>query len=220
MKYKYIALISALMIASTILSACGEATPEPTATLSAEQIQTMAVETFSAGLTQTALANPTETPTPTSTSTPLVINTLPPVSPVSSPVTVNQQAGGSACYGMTYVADVNIPDDTKMQPGEKFTKTWKIKNTGSCPWDAGFKFAFVSGDPMSGVTYTFASPVAPDGVVDVSVDMVAPSDKTGTIKSIWRMSTEGGQPFGNEVYVQIVIGDAGVTATVTITPTP
>jgi len=219
MKYKSIALISILMITSIILSACGEATPEPTATLSVEQIQTNAVGTFSAGLTQTALANPTETPTPTSTSTPLVINTLPVLSPVSSPVTVNQQ--GAACYGMTYVSDINIPDDTPMTAGQKFTKTWQVKNTGSCAWDTGFKFAFVSGDPMSGVTYTFPSSVAPDGIVNISVDMVAPTDKTGTIKSIWRMTTEGGQPFGNEVYVQIVIGGGPTaTATVTVTPTP
>jgi len=218
MKYRSITLISVLMITIIILAACGEATPEPTATLSVEQIETNAVGTFSAGLTQTALANPTETPTPTNTATPLVINTLPVLSTVSSPVTTNQQGG--ACNDMTYVSDVNIPDDTAMKPGEKFTKTWQIKNTGSCAWAAGFKFAFVSGEAMSGVTYTFPAAVAPDSVTNVSIEMVAPTDKTGTLKSVWRMATEGGQPFGNEVYVQIVIGGSGATATVTITPTP
>ena len=46
-----------LIIFGLLLSACGgEATPEPTPTLSLEAMQTLAVATFSAQLTQTALA--------------------------------------------------------------------------------------------------------------------------------------------------------------------
>jgi hypothetical protein len=64
---------------SLVLSACGPgggdtstATPQVivvTATMDAAAMQTLAVNTFAAGLTQTALALPTNTPTWTSTST-------------------------------------------------------------------------------------------------------------------------------------------------------
>jgi hypothetical protein len=42
-------------------------------------------------------------------------------------------------------------------------------------------------------------------VTDISVAMTAPN-KTGTLRGNWRMSTASGQFFGDEVYVQVVIG--------------
>jgi hypothetical protein len=101
-----------------------------------------------------------------------------------------------------------------------------VKNTGSCTWDAGFKFAFTGGDAMGGTTYTLPSAVVAGAVTDLSVAMTAPS-KTGTIRGNWRMSTAGGQFFGDEVYVQVVVGGGGgatstntsVAATSTTAPT-
>ena len=133
---------------------------------------------------------------------------------------------------MTFANDVSIPDNTAMKPGENFTKTWKVLNSGTCAWDAGFKFVFTGGEQMSGVTFTLPSAVAPNATLDISVAMIAPT-KTGTLRGNWRMQTAGGQFFGDEVYVQIVVGGnaatgtsttssastATVTATATITPT-
>jgi hypothetical protein len=96
-----------------------------------------------------------------------------------------------------------------MTAGQTFTKTWKVRNAGTCAWDAGFKFAFTGGDAMGGTTYTVPSSVAAGAVVDISVPMTAPN-KTGTIRGNWRMSTASGTFFGDEVYVQITIGGASV----------
>jgi hypothetical protein len=111
---------------------------------------------------------------------------------------------------------VTIPDNTPVNPGQSFTKTWKVKNSGSCAWDAGFKFAFTGGDNMGGQTYTVPSSVAAGAVTDISVAMTAP-DKSGTLRGNWRMSTASGQFFGDEVYVQVVIG-GGAAATNTSGP--
>jgi hypothetical protein len=46
---------SIMLFAGLLLSACGAGKPEPTPTQSLEQIQTAAVVTFAAGLTQTAI---------------------------------------------------------------------------------------------------------------------------------------------------------------------
>jgi hypothetical protein len=102
-----------------------------------------------------------------------------------------------------------------MTPGQTFTKTWKVVNNGSCAWDAGFKFAFTGGDAMSGVTYTLPSAVAVNATVDISVAMTAPTTKTGDIRGNWRMSTAGGQFFGDEVYVIVTVGGSAATATAT-----
>jgi len=206
-------LIATFILTSTILlSACGSGEPSPTPTLSPDEIKTQAVDTFSAGLTQTALAAPTNTPLPTLTASATFApfnaseNTLPANSaPTSAPVV-------TSCYGLTFVSDVSIPDNTSMKAGESFTKTWKVINSGSCAWDAGFKFALTGGNAMGGTTFTLPTSVASGAQYDISVSMTAPS-ASGTSKGNWRMSTAGSEFFGNEVYVIIVVGGSGATAT-------
>ncbi|MFN8462085.1 MAG: NBR1-Ig-like domain-containing protein [Anaerolineales bacterium] len=115
---------------------------------------------------------------------------------------------------MTFANDVSIPDDTAVTPGQNFTKTWKVLNSGTCAWDAGFKFVFVGGEQMSGVNFTLPSAVPPNATLDISVAMIAPA-KAGKLRGNWRMQTAGGQFFGDEVYVQVVVGGSAVTGTAT-----
>jgi hypothetical protein len=215
MKQKVIYILLASIL---ILTACGGNDADATPTLSPEQIETQAVETFSAGLTQTALAAPSETPSPTPTApatvTPITTNaviTLPAVTQGAAVVPT------ASCYQLRFVSDVTIPDNTQMTPGQTFTKTWKVKNIGSCAWDAGFKFTFVGGEAMNGVTFTLPSSVAAGAETDISVAMVAPN-KTGSMRGNWRMQTAGGQYFGDEVYVVIAVGGSAATPTKTKAP--
>ncbi|MBK9007817.1 MAG: hypothetical protein IPM31_12570 [Anaerolineae bacterium] len=203
-------------LCALLIASCGggEAEATPTNTLSVDEIQALAIETFSAALTQTALAAPSETPFPTLTASatfePFVTSTggaLPLASATTS-------GGVNSCYRMTFANDVSIPDDTAVTPGQNFTKTWKVLNSGTCAWDAGFKFVFVGGEQMSGVTFTLPSAVPPNATLDISVAMIAPA-KTGKLRGNWRMQTAGGQFFGDEVYVQIVVGGSAVTGTAT-----
>lgn len=48
-----------------------------------------------------------------------------------------------------FVSDVTIPDGTMMSPGQSFTKTWQIKNSGSTIW-SGYSLAFDRGTQMGG----------------------------------------------------------------------
>ena len=213
MKQKTIYILLASIL---LLTACGSGDAEPTPTMDAIQIQTLAVETFSAALTQTALAAPSKTPVYTPTNLPTFAPAA--TSAVSTLPAVTQAAAISptaSCYQLRFVSDVSIPDNTQMAPGQTFTKTWKVKNTGSCAWDAGFKFAFVGGEAMNGATYTLPSSVAVNAEIDISIPMAAPN-KTGSLRGNWRMSTAGGTYFGDEVYVLIMVG--GATATNTSIP--
>jgi len=203
-----------------LMSACGKSEAESTPTLSVESIQTSAVAAFSGGLTQTALAAPTNTPMPTSTVTPLPIATIANLAPIATTISVNPT---SSCNMMAYVNDVTIPDNTPMTPGQTFTKTWKVKNTGTCAWEAGYKFAFTGGDAMSGATYTLPQSVPANTVIDISIEMTAPK-QPGSVRGNWRMSTTAGQFFGDEVYLVIMVGGATNTSapapTETETPNP
>ncbi|MGE5374253.1 MAG: NBR1-Ig-like domain-containing protein [Bacteroidota bacterium] len=208
-----------LALGAILLAACGAGNaPQATPTaVSVDQIQTFAVSTFSSALTMTAAVMPTDTPAPTQTSL-ATIPALPTTSAGGIPVTgttPGAAAGGVAatasCYGLTFVSDVSIPDNTQMDPGKTFTKTWKVQNSGSCAWEAGFKFQNTGGESMGASAFSLPKSVASGETYDISVPMTAP-DKTGTLRSNWRMSNASGQYFGDEVYVTIVVGNAGAPA--------
>jgi hypothetical protein len=204
------------LVASVLLAGCGSSGGEQTPTLDVGQIQTQAVEIFSAELTATALAMPTDTPTATepptatATSTPAVTNTPVPTATSAAPTT--------SCYNLTFVSDVTIPDDTKMDPGETFTKTWRVRNSGTCKWEEDFLFSFTGGEAMGGSSKAINDIVDPGENVDISVNLTAPNTP-GTYRGNWRMSTAAKVYFGDEIYVQIVVGNAP-TSTVTPTTAP
>jgi len=210
--------VTILIAGIFLLTACGSSNADLTPTVDPNALSTQIVETFAAGLTQTAVAQPTiqlfPTLTASATFAPFATSaaTFPPISQATIAPT-------TSCYSMAFVSDVTVLDNTPVTPGQTFTKTWKVVNNGSCPWDAGFKFAFTGGDAMGGVTYTLPSAVAVNAIVDLSVTMTAPTNKTGKVQGNWRMSTAGGQFFGNEVFVIVLVGGSTGTPTVTATAT-
>ena len=113
------------------------------------------------------------------------------------------------------VADVTIPDGTHMEAGKKFTKTWKFKNSGTCPW-SGYKLAFASGDRMSAPDTESVPQTLAGHEVDVSVDMVAPS-ANGSYTGNFQLQDANGKvvPIGLEktFWVKIVVGSGGAPST-------
>ena len=207
-------VIMLTLLTALVLSACGGSAADATPTLSLDQIQTLAVMTYQAQLTQTALAQPTSTPAPTNT--PITVETF--AAPSTSPAVVatNTSASGvgsSSCYSLSYVKDVTIPDNTKVTPGQSFTKTWLVSNTGTCAWEAGFIFNVVSGDSLGGVAVTLNQRVEPGRQYEFSVPMVAPTDKSGELKGTWQLSDANGNFFGDGVYVLVDVGGSSPTAT-------
>jgi len=92
--------------------------------------------------------------------------------------------------------DITIPDDTQMKPGQSFSKTWRLVNAGSCDWTDAYAVVWFSGEDI-GVTreQPFVTQVDPGQSVDVTVDMVAPSE-AGTYQSNWKLRNEKGALFG------------------------
>ena len=197
------------------LSACGSANTTPT--ISVDAIYTAAFQTLEAQqATQLALTPPTSTPS--ATPLPTLPPTLPPVvfatAAFASPTL---GTGSNACDSAAFVSDVTIPDNTNINAGKKFTKTWKVINNGTCVWSTSYKLVFDSGDQMSGATTAITVPVSPGAVTDISVAMVAPNSE-GTYKGTWRMQNSANQSFGSFIFVLIKVGN-GATATAGPSPT-
>jgi hypothetical protein len=104
-----------------------------------------------------------------------------------------------------FVADVTIPDGTHFAPGAFLSKTWRLRNTGTCLWDASYRLTFLSGDRLSGPrSAPLDEPVLPGGEVDVSVLLIAP-EAAGSYRGQWTMFAPDGTPFGTRPYVQIAV---------------
>ena len=128
------------------------------------------------------------------TLTPLPTNTPPAVQgpPAATPL---------PCNKAQFVSET-IPDDTEFASGEAFTKSWTLKNIGTCTWNTSYKLVFISGDAMSGpASVNLASAVAPDAQATISVDLTAPTD-SGTYTGYWKMQADDDDQFG-QVYVRV-----------------
>jgi hypothetical protein len=130
----------------------------------------------------------------------------------TSPPPVTTEAG--CTVGSQYIADVTIPDGTVMTPGAGFVKTWKVKNSGTCDWDASYHLIFISGEQMGGPASVSLPAVAAGAQADLSVNLVAPASY-GTHKGTWRIQSGEGTVFGTNLTVLI-----NVPAPVTDTPVP
>lgn len=103
--------------------------------------------------------------------------------------------------------DENLPDGTRLRPGTKFIKYWKMRNTGTISWSADTKLKFMwgnlavgSGDRWREVSVPF---LQPGQVGIVSVALCAPTVE-GSYTSHWRLA-HAGEQFGPRVWCSIVV---------------
>jgi hypothetical protein len=201
-------ILTLLLISGLFLSACGASTTtaEPTPDIAA--VRTSAASTVEARFTLTAAAF-TPTPQPTSTITaipePEETPTATATVPVVAVVTNAEGTQVELCDNLTYVADVTVPDDTVMSPGQDFVKTWRVKNTGACPWGAGYVLAYAGySNQMAGQFVALTEVVQPGQEVEVSVQFKAPS-LAGEYLSAWSMRNPQGVTFPEIVFVKVIV---------------
>lgn len=92
--------------------------------------------------------------------------------------------------------DVTVPDETAFEPGEYFSKTWRLVNGGTCAWTRDYAVIWFSGDDV-GINHeqVLGVEVEPGKSVDVTVDMIAPQEP-GMYQSNWKMRSSDGNLFG------------------------
>lgn len=175
-----VACLPITMLAMPLLRSDRTATPNTFATVQAMVTQTVAAQTQYAP-TQTPLP-PTAIPTYTAipaTNTPL---------PTATAITY--------CDWVSFVKDVTIPDGSVLDPNETFTKTWRLKNRGTCTWTPDYVLVFTSGDRMGDTTAVrLPSYVGPGQTVDISVPLTAPKEK-GKYVGYWMLRNPSGVLFG------------------------
>jgi hypothetical protein len=209
-----------LLLAAALTSCSIGSTPEPTTDVGA--IFTFAAQTMDAQLsdqgTQTAQA---ASPTPLVTFTPLPTF---PVIPLGSTPFSTSAPGGAAlptastggstlgstavgCDNSSYLSETPPNDGTQMTAGDTFKKGWSLQNTGTCAWNSGYSFAFITGDQMGGKNIVLSNDADftdPGHSNTFSVNLQAPAT-AGTYKGYWQMKNATGVEFGSRVWVDIVV---------------
>jgi predicted small lipoprotein YifL len=215
MKTRTLIWISVLLVVALSLSACGAKEPElPTPTpVDVNAVAVQAIQTFSMQLTMTAFANPTATATPV---TPTVAS-----QPTFVVLATNTVAAVNSCNNSLWIQDVTVPDGTTLPAGQEFTKTWLVKNTGTCAWTTSFKIAFAGiGLSMGSQPTPLPKSVAPGEQIEISIKLVAPTTAGDVPESYWKLQDDKGAFFGTWLTVKIkVAGAPAKTATPTLEPT-
>lgn len=198
--YKTKALHTILLL-TLALSACNLPSKAPP-TQSADTILTAAAQTVEANLTQAAILNPPTLPPTSSAATPVPTITL--AIPTTSVPPSLTPPPTTPCDMAQFIDDITIDDGTVLKPNESFTKTWRVKNIGTCSWTPSYAIVFYSGEAMSGpATQAFTSNVNPGQTVDISVNLKAPA-ADGTYKGVWKLRNASGVLFA-QVWVEIKV---------------
>ncbi len=105
-------------------------------------------------------------------------------------------SAATLCDAVKFVSDVTYKDGSSVAPGLAFTKTWKLRNDGTCTWTTAYTLVYVSGEKMGTVlSVSIPAVTAPGGEVDVSVNMVAPTT-AGSYTGNWQLKNAAGAAFG------------------------
>ena len=119
--------------------------------------------------------------------------------------TVTATASAGLCLSASFVADVTIPDGTKLKNAETFTKTWRLRNNGQCNWPVDTVLTFVSGTKLDSPDTIQVGEVVSGTEKEVSVQLKAP-EQYGNYTGIWQLKSAQGN-FGTQMSAVIQAGD-------------
>jgi hypothetical protein len=191
------------LLVLVLVSACGP-TNESNAIATISPLYTQSALTAQAlieQLAQTDTASVSATSTPSLTPQPAGTEILP--INTNTPTPTNTTAAGIASLtplGCTdraeFIADVTIPDGYILPPSTHFTKTWRVRNAGTCTWTTAYKLVYVSGTQLGNTKeVNLSANVTPGQTVDIPVKLQTPTT-AGRLTSSWLFRNASGATFG------------------------
>ena len=184
-------LFFGIILLSITLSACQPAEPE----LDIDAQRTAFAQTAAVQSTQTAAAQPTptETPVPSPTFTPTMTATSTPILSPTPSESADQPPGGGT--NRAQLIDQEPENNLTVNPGQEFTVTWTIENTGTSTWTTRYYIEFAFGDQMSVEDKVFLwLDVPPQRSLPISVNFIAP-ESPGNKVSNWKLFDANGIAF-------------------------
>lgn len=129
-----------------------------------------------------------------------------PVPAPPSPVSSGDAAAGRAAHAARprarFMSEAGVMDGTPVAPGQRYSKSWTMANTGDVPWAQGTRLVHVGGDRLGAPASVLVPEAAPGAPVDIELELEAPQTP-GRYVSYWRLTTPEGSRFGHRVWIDV-----------------
>ncbi len=138
---------------------------------------------------------------------PVATLVLPTTTPIASPTSILPTitpTTGPCTNDLNFIDDVTIEDGTIVTPGSSVDKQWLVTNSGTCNWDASYHVKWIGGDPLGAVTEQVLYPARAGSQATIRILFTAPIT-AGTYPSQWQAYGPDDVPFGDPVYIEIVV---------------
>lgn len=139
----------------------------------------------------------------------------------STTVSVSYRVGDPTMSDSAALLSQRVPVGQKYAPGETFTQTFTVRNTGTTRWSS-YQASYVGASATAGNLSSDGSvnrfvPDTDAGLTaTVTIPMTAPPNP-GTYISEWQLTNGAGARFGPILSTQIIVGDASSPITLTST---
>ena len=124
--------------------------------------------------------------------------------PTLAPETQETASPGNCSDILVFREDLTIPDGMEVSPGATIDKRWAVENTGTCNWTEGYTIRLIQGATMGSPEIQALYPARSNSQAIIRIVFTAP-DEPGTHRSAWQAHTPSDQPFGDPIYIEIVV---------------
>lgn len=126
-------------------------------------------------------------------------------SPVPKIEIVPSDTPGAVCdHGLTFIADLSLPDGITAGTSVQLKKLWKVQNSGTCNWDVSYSFRLISGAEMSAGNTQRLYPARSGTEAILEIDLVTP-DEPGRYTATWQAFDPQDNPFGDPLIIDIIV---------------
>jgi hypothetical protein len=120
---------------------------------------------------------------------------------VETPVSISTP---TCINNLEYLEDLSLPDGTVVKPGERLDKRWLVENSGTCNWDEYYRLKFMSGTDLSAPLEQALYPARSGSKATIRILFSAPTEP-GSYQSAWQAYDPQGQPFGDQIFIKVVV---------------
>jgi len=105
---------------------------------------------------------------------------------------------------LTFISDLTIPDGSIIQAGASIDKRWEVENSGTCNWESGYFLRLIAGDELGAGSQLALTPARSGTRTVIRILFQAPAEP-GNYRSAWQAHNPQGQPFGDPIFIDIVV---------------
>ena len=105
---------------------------------------------------------------------------------------------------LTFLEDLTIPDNMFATFGLALDKQWLVENSGTCNWNATYRLRNIGGAALGAPEEIALYPARAGTQATLRILFTAPFTE-GVYESAWQAIDANGNPFGDPIYVRIVV---------------